>query len=283
MSSSDYDHFAQLLKRRSGIDLGPDKGYLLQCRLRSVAGTSGHADVEALLKAIRVQPVDRVVEAAVEAMTTNETFFFRDTTPFELLKGLLPELVKARAGQPIRFWCAACSTGQEPYSLAMLIDEEAARIPGLRADILGTDLALRCLEKARAGIYSQFEAQRGLTVQRMVRHFDSSPAGWTVKPQLRSQVRWRSLNLLEDFRFLGTFDVVFCRNVLIYFDRPTKGQILDRIAERMANEGRLFLGAAETVLGLTQSFRSAAGAPALYEKSPSLSGIARPLEARRAV
>jgi chemotaxis protein methyltransferase CheR len=174
--------------------------------------------------------------------------------------------MKARAGQPIRIWSAACSTGQEPYSVAMLIEEEAARLPGLRADILGTDLSLGCLAKARAGLYSQFEAQRGLAVQRLVRCFDQLPDGWAVKPQLRAKVRWRQLNLLEEFRFLGTFDVVFCRNVLIYFDRATKAGILERIAERMSDEGRLLLGASESVLGLTQALQSAPGAPTLYMK-----------------
>jgi chemotaxis protein methyltransferase CheR len=267
MNQQDYDHFAQVLKSRSGIELGPEKGYLLESRLRAVAGTSGHADVAALLRAVRLAPSEPVVAAAVDAMTTNETFFFRDATPFEQLKGLLPSLVKARGGQPVRIWCAACSTGQEPYSIAMMVEEEAPKIPGLKVDILATDLSERCLQKARAGLYSQFESQRGLTVQRLVRHFEAAPDGFRVKPALRGAIRWRSLNLLADFRFIGQFDVVFCRNVLIYFDRPTKAQILERIAERLADGGRMLLGASETVLGITTAFESAPGAHGLYSKS----------------
>ncbi|MFO1014588.1 MAG: protein-glutamate O-methyltransferase CheR [Caulobacteraceae bacterium] len=267
MNPLDYNHFTDLLKRRSGIELGADKAYLLESRLKSVAGTSGHTSVQELLRAIRTAPVEKVVEAAVEAMTTNETFFFRDNTPFDQLKALLPDLVKARAGMPVRIWCAACSTGQEPYSIAMLIDEEAARIPGLRAEILATDLSERCLEKARTGLYSQFEAQRGLTIQRLVKHFDQGPEGFRVKPALRAAVRWRQMNLLSDFRAIGTFDVIFCRNVLIYFDRPTKGAILQKMSERMTNDSRLFLGAAETVLGITQAFAPIAGAHGIYAKA----------------
>lgn len=267
MNPQDYDHFTALLKQRSGIELGAEKAYLLESRLRAVAGTAGHASVDDLLRAIRVMPVEKVLEAAIEAMTTNETFFFRDNTPFDQLKGLLPDLVKARGGLPLRIWCAACSTGQEPYSIAMMMEEEAARIPGLRAEILATDLSERCLTKARAGLYSQFEAQRGLTIQRLVRHFEQGPDGFRIKPALRAAVRWRSLNLLTDFRHLGVFDVVFCRNVLIYFDRPTKGAILTKIADRMTGDSRLFLGAAETVLGISQAFQSVPGAHGLYAKT----------------
>ena len=267
MNPADFEHFAALLKQRSGIGLAADKGYLLESRLKAVAGTSGHGDVASLLRAIRTSPDERVVEAAVDAMTTNETFFFRDTTPFEHLKALLPDLVKERRGEPVRIWCAACSTGQEPYSIAMLMEEEAAKIPGLRFDILGTDLSERCLHKARAGLYSQFEAQRGLTVQRLIKHFDQGSEGWKVKPHLQRQVRWRRQNLLEDFRALGTFDVIFCRNVLIYFDRPTKSAILSRLAERLTPNGKLLLGAAETILGLTTAFQTVPGSPGLCART----------------
>ena len=267
MNPVDFEHFATLLKQRSGIELAADKGYLLESRLRAVAGTSGFADVAGLLKAIRTTPDERVVEAAIDAMTTNETFFFRDTTPFEHLKSLLPDLVRERRGEPVRIWCAACSTGQEPYSIAMLMEEEAAKLPGLKVDILGTDLSERCLQKARVGLYSQFEAQRGLTVQRLMKHFDQGPEGWKVKPHLQRQVRWRKQNLLGDFRALGTFDVIFCRNVLIYFDRPTKSAILSRLAERLSPNGKLLLGAAETIIGLTTAFQTVPGAPGLCARA----------------
>lgn len=267
MNQQDYDHFSELVKRRSGINLGRDKAYLLESRLRSLAGTAGHADVPGLLRAIRTAPVEAVVASAVEAMTTNETFFFRDNTPFDKLRELLPGLVRARGGQPIRIWCAACSTGQEPYSIAMLIEEEASRIPGLKADILGTDLSEACLTRARTGVYSQFEVQRGLTTQRLIRHLEEVEGGFRVAQRHQKVVRWRALNLLTDFRGIGEFDLVFCRNVLIYFDVPTKSQILARVAERLADHGRLILGAAETVMGVSKEFVGEPGAYGFYVKA----------------
>ena len=268
MSPQDYEHFCELLKARSGIDLGPDKAYLLESRLGSVAGTAGHASVAALLRALRTAPEEKVVEAAVDAMTTNETFFFRDNTPFDALrKHVLPELAKSRAGQPVRIWSAACSTGQEPYSLAMVLREEAPRYPGLKVDILGSDLSERVLQKARSGVYSQFEIQRGLPIQLLMRYFEETTGGFRAKPELREMVRWRRQNLLSSLKLMGQFDVVFLRNVLIYFDRATKARVLEEVASVTAPGGYLVLGAAETVLGLTTTYQSVPGFGGLYQKS----------------
>ena len=268
MNQADYDHFCALLKTRSGIDLGPDKAYLLQSRLAVVAQSGGFADVPALLAGLRRAPSGVLVEAVVDAMTTNETFFFRDSTPFDQFRqAVLPKLYEARNGMPLRIWCGACSTGQEPYSLAMILEEEKAKYPRLRADIVGTDLSDRCLAKAKTGIYSQFEVQRGLPVQMLVKYFDKLDATFQVKPFLRQQVSWRKLNLLDSFRAMGRFDVVFLRNVLIYFDRPTKTQVLEAVTSVMADDGALFLGAAETVLGITDRLRASATHRGLYNKS----------------
>jgi chemotaxis protein methyltransferase CheR len=199
-------------------------------------------------------------------MTTNETFFFRDKLPFEHFRDtIMPALVAARAREKrIRIWCTAASTGQEPYSLAMLLKGMSAAISGYRIDILATDLSSEVLEKAKAAIYSQFEVQRGLPVQLLVKYFDQIGESWQIAPELRSMVQFRPLNLLNDFSVLGTFDIVFCRNVLIYFGQDSKTAVLDRIARQMPDDGYLVLGAAETVIGLTEAFRPLADKRGLY-------------------
>jgi chemotaxis protein methyltransferase CheR len=202
----------------------------------------------------------------VEAMTTNESFFFRDKTPFEHFQQvMLPHLLQARArDRRIKIWCAAASTGQEPYSLAITIRELAAKLAGWRLDITATDLSTEVLEKAKAGVYTQFEVQRGLPINTLLKYFEQSGETWRIDPSLRGMITWRQLNLLDDFRHLGTFDIVFCRNVLIYFDNPTKASVLEKIAKMLTPDGFLVLGAAETVVGLTSSFKPMADKRGLY-------------------
>ena len=205
----------------------------------------------------------------VEAMTTNETFFFRDKTPFDHFRdAIMPELLRARAGRrSIRIWCAAGSTGQEPYSLAMCLNEMCAALAGCRIEILATDLSQDVLEKSKAGIYSQFEVQRGLPIQLLVKYFTQSGETWQVRPELRAMVQHRQLNLLHDFSQLGIFDVIFCRNVLIYFDQDTKVSVFRRLAKATESDGFLVLGAAETVVGLSEAFRSHSERRGLYRPS----------------
>jgi len=202
----------------------------------------------------------------VEAMTTNETFFFRDKIPFEHFReAILPALLVARAREKrMRIWCAAASTGQEPYSLAMILREFAAALSGWRVDLLATDLAGEVLEKGKAGIYSQFEVQRGLPIQQLVQNFTQVGEQWQISPALRGMVQFRTLNLLNDFSALGAFDLVFCRNVLIYFDQESKTAVLNRLARQIPVDGYLVLGAAETVVGLTEAFRPVPDRRGLY-------------------
>ena len=190
-------------------------------------------------------------------MTTNETFFFRDKLPFDHLKeAVLPALVQARAARrSLRIWCAAASTGQEPYSIAMCLKEAGSMLSGWRTEIVATDLSLGVLEKARAGVFSQFEVQRGLPIQMLVKYFKQTGEFWQINADMRAMVQHRQLNLLQDFSSLGTFDVIFCRNVLIYFDQQAKIDVLNRMARAMASDGYLVLGAAETVVGLVDSFK----------------------------
>ncbi len=193
----------------------------------------------------------------VESMTTNETFFFRDKIPFDHLKEtVLPALAQARAARrSLRIWCAASSTGQEPYSIAMCLKEAGAMLSGWRTEIVATDLSLGVLEKAKAGVFSQFEVQRGLPIQMLVKHFTQNGELWQLNADIRSMVQYRQLNLLQDFAHLGMFDIIFCRNVLIYFDQPTKANIFDRMARMLEPDGVLALGAAESVVGITNAFK----------------------------
>ena len=190
-------------------------------------------------------------------MTTNETFFFRDKVPFDHFRNsIMPEILQARAGRrSIRIWCAAGSTGQEPYSLAMCLKEMGAALAGWRIEILATDLSQEVIEKSKAGLYSQFEVQRGLPIQMLVKYFKQVGEFWQINADIRAMVQHRQLNLLHDFSQLGIFDVIFCRNVLIYFDQDTKIDIFRRLAKVTEPDGFLALGAAETVVGLTDVFK----------------------------
>jgi chemotaxis protein methyltransferase CheR len=198
-----------------------------------------------------------LIADVVEAMTTNETFFFRDKVPFDHLKAtILPELLQARAARrSLRIWCAASSTGQEPYSIAMCLKELGAALTGWRVEIIATDLSQGVLEKSRAGLFSQFEVQRGLPIQLLVKHFAQIGELWQLNADIRAMVQFRQLNLLQDFSHLGVFDIIFCRNVLIYFDQDTKTKVFSRLARLIEPDGFLMLGAAETVVGLTETFK----------------------------
>ncbi|MGD9536964.1 MAG: protein-glutamate O-methyltransferase CheR [Alphaproteobacteria bacterium] len=256
MKPEDFNLLSGLLRERSGLVLTPDKGYLLESRLVPLARKHGMAGLDDLVSAIRSKLNEPLLRDITEAMTTNESFFFRDTKPFDnFRKIVLPALLQAREAQKrIRIWCAACSNGQEPYSLAMILREEAARLNGWRVEIVGTDISREVLQKALSGIYSQFEVQRGLPIQLLVKYFAKVGEMWQVDPSLRAMVQFKELNLLRPFGELGVFDVVFCRNVLIYFDQAAKADVLQRIAQMMPQDGFLFLGGAETVIGVTDKF-----------------------------
>ncbi len=256
---SAFGTIAAMLKARSGLTLGPDKLYLLETRLAPILRREGLADLAAL--AARMKPASALERDVVDAMTTNESLFFRDGKPFDALRQtVLARLHAARpAGAALRIWSAAASTGQEAYSIAMVAADMAAALQGRRVEVLGTDLAREPLDRARQGAYSQFEIQRGLPMQMLVKHFTKEDAGWRVKPSLRDAVVFREWNLLSDLRPLGMFDIVFCRNVLIYFDPPTKRRVLEAIARQMPADGVLFLGGAETAVGLTEMFKPELG------------------------
>ena len=266
MTPLDYDFLRRLVKERSGLVLSADKQYLVESRLLSVARKSGLGGLSELVQQLKGANAQALVVEVVEAMMTNESFFFRDKLPFEHFRDtIIPTLVAARAGQRrIRIWCAAASTGQEPYSLAMCLKEMAPLVTGWRIDILATDISNEVLDKAKAGVYSQFEVQRGLPIQMLIKHFTQIGETWQIAPEIRAMVQFRPFNLLNDFASLGSFDAVFCRNVLIYFDQQTKVSVLDRMARTVERDGYLVLGAAETVVGLTDSFKPLADRRGLY-------------------
>jgi chemotaxis protein methyltransferase CheR len=265
MTPTDFDYLRKLLKERSGLMLSAEKQYLAESRLLPVARRHGLGTLGELIARLRAQPSMLATEV-VEAMTTNETFFFRDRIPFDHVRDtVLPALIAARARERrIRIWCTAASTGQEPYSLAMTLAAMADRLTGFRVDILATDIAGDVLERANAGVYSQFEVQRGLPIQLLLKHFSQVGEMWQIAPALCAMVQFRPLNLLNDFTPLGTFDLVFCRNVLIYFDQETKTGVLNRLVRQMPADGYLVLGAAETVIGLTDAFKPVPDKRGLY-------------------
>jgi chemotaxis protein methyltransferase CheR len=257
MTPESFAFIAGLVRRECGLVLTADKTYLIESRLTPVARRWKLATTEEFIQALGKTSTRDMVRDAVEAMVTHESFFFRDKKPFDQFRDMvLPRLVQARATQKhIRIWCAAASSGQEPYTLAMQLKEAEARLKGWKVEILATDISTDVLARAKAGIYTQFEVQRGLPVQLLVKYFKKIEDKWEIAPAIKSMVEYRPFNLLDDPRALGRFDVVFCRNVLIYFDQETKGQILDRISRQMASDGVLYLGGAETVLGLTTRFQ----------------------------
>ena len=275
MTPDDFDYLRKMLRERSGLVLAAEKQYLAESRLLPVARKFGIASLGDLMQRVRAAPLAPLAAATVEAMTTNETFFFRDKLPFDHFRDtILPVLTTARGrDKRIRIWCAAASTGQEPYSLGIIIKEMMAKdaaLSAVRFDILATDLSGEVLERARAGVYSQFEVQRGLPIQLLLKYFSQVGETWQIAPELRAMVQFRTLNLLNDFSPLGRFDVVFCRNVLIYFDQPTKISVLKRLARQMPEDGYLALGAAETVVGLTDVFKPLSDKRGLYVPNPAV-------------
>jgi len=256
VTPADYDYLRKLVKERSGLVLSADKQYLIESRLLPVARKIGAAGLAELVVRLKSPGAEPLVVDVVEAMTTNESFFYRDKIPFDHFRdSILPEMIKARASQRrIRIWCAAASTGQEPYSLAMILREMKEKLAGWRIAILATDLSAEVLEKARAGIYSQFEVQRGLPIQMLVKYFTQTGDTWQIAPEIRAMVQYRPVNLLADFASLGGFDVVFCRNVLIYFDAGSRRRVIDNLYERLTPGGYLLLGHSESLLNLSTAF-----------------------------
>jgi chemotaxis protein methyltransferase CheR len=245
------------VRQRSAIELDAAKAYLIEARLNPVARRNGCASTGDLIQQLQTKGCPQVQQQVVEAMTTNETSFFRDSHPFEALRTtIMPELVRTRTEQrTLNIWSAACSTGQEAYSIAMLLHEHFPQVVGWKTQILGTDLSDDVLEKARAARFSQIEMNRGLPAALLAKYFRREGMQWELVPQVRGLASFRKLNLIEPWASLPTMDVVFLRNVLIYFAPDVKRKILEKVRKVMAPHGILFLGAAETTMGLDDGFQ----------------------------
>ena len=267
MKPEDFELFSTIVKQRSGLVLTPEKAYLLESRLFPVVRKHNMKTLEDMAQALRIKRDETMMFDITEAMTTNESFFFRDQKPFTLFQQkLLPRLLTSRAAKKhIRIWSAAASSGQEAYSLAMICAEESAKLQGWKVEIIGTDLSREMVTRAKTGIYSQFEVQRGLPVTHLVKYFQQIAGDkWQIKDSIRQMVQFREGNLLTDFGLTGVFDIVFCRNVLIYFDLPTKTRGLGAISGITAPDGYLIMGGAETVLGVSDKFKVVTGEHGLY-------------------
>lgn len=259
VSPSEFNAFRQFLESKSGIVLGDNKQYLVTSRLKKLLDEHGIKSLTELMSRLQAHSRSALQDQVVDAMTTNETLWFRDTYPFEVMKNkVLPELLEKQPNQRLRVWSAACSSGQEPYSLSMTMDEyERARLGQVKAgmQIVATDLSPTMLQACKVGDYDSLAIARGLSQERLQRYFDKTPAGrWMVKPEIKSRVEFRALNLLDSYAGLGKFDVVFCRNVLIYFSAEAKIDILTRMHATLKPGGYIFLGASEALNGLPELY-----------------------------
>jgi chemotaxis protein methyltransferase CheR len=268
ISPADFMVIANIVRARSGIVLGLDKTYLVECRLEHIVRNHHYAGLAELAGRLRTRPNDTLAHEIVDAMTTNETLFFRDAKPFAHLRQHLPTLhATYPPTQSLRIWSAAASSGQECYSIAITVLESGL---GTRpVQILGTDISTEQIARAKLGLYSEFEVQRGLSTPHLIKYFRKESGGWRISDPVRKMVEFRAWNLMEDLAPLGTFDLVFCRNVLFYFDLQTKRRVLAEIWKRMAPGGLLYLGGAETTFGVTDRFVPCAGASYVYSAVPS--------------
>lgn len=273
MNIADFEIYRDLLRQNSGLVLTQDKSYLIDSRLNPVAKKWGYPDLGAMTQVLRAVPPKDLVTDIVEAMTTNETSFYRDAKPFEIFKSVVLPHYKNKnpANKSLRIWCAAASSGQEPYSIAMTLKEEEASMPGWSYNIKATDISHEILEQAREGVYTQFEVQRGLPVTHLVKYFQQAEDNqkWMLNDDIKSMIKFEYFNLLDNMAGLGEFDIIFCRNVLIYFDPETKKEVMERMHKQLAPDGFFFLGGAETVLGITDKFQAVPNNRGLYAKTDS--------------
>jgi len=271
MNITDFDIYKDLLKDKSGLVITPDKLYLIESRLNPVTKKWGYENLTAMTNVLRAVPPKDLVNDIIEAMTTNETSFYRDIKPFDIFKETVLPYYKNKAGanKNLKIWCAASSSGQEPYSLAMLLKEESAKLPGWNFSITATDISHEILDQAKEGTYTQFEVQRGLPITLLMKYFTQNGDKWTINDDIKRMIDFKYFNLLDPMSSIGKFDIIFCRNVLIYFDQPTKKDVMERMNRQMSDDGFFFLGGAETVLGITESYKAVPNCRGLYAKAQS--------------
>ncbi len=274
LSRDDLHYIRTLVRRRSAIELDQDKTYLIETRLDPLAQRMGLASLQNLVTALRAHPDTDLRDQVVEALATHETSFFRDAHPFEALKTvILPTLIAKRSrGQSLTVWCAACSSGQEPFSVAMLIREHFPELIGDRLRIIATDFSDAILERARKGFYSWIDVNRGLPAALLAKYFTKQDAGWRIKPEIRGMVEFRQGNLANPWPLLPPLDLVFLRNVLIYFSVDTKKKVLSGIRTVLKPDGYLFLGSSETTMNVDTAFETVSiGKTLCYQLRPKTS------------
>lgn len=276
ISTASFTFVCELVRAESAIVLNAGKEYLVESRLIPLAKAAGHRDVDSYVSDLQARRNPIALRAVVEALTTNETSWFRDADPFTTLRTtVFPALAQRRPTRQLRVWSAACSSGQEAYSISM-VAAETPQLTGWRLEVIGTDLSEEMVRRASTGEYSQLEVNRGLPATSLVRHFERAGTGWRIHPSLREGVSFRTANLTRPFPAMGRFDVVFLRNVLIYFDVETKRDILRRVREVMAPDGYLFLGAAEMTMGVDDTWdRIPAGRSSVYQSRAGAPALAR--------
>lgn len=274
MTPAEISVLVDLARRRSGVVLDVDKPYIIESRLAPTARRQGFASLSELVSQLQGRPDEALVWAVVEALASTETQFFRDRTPFQMIaQEVLPALAR-RGRERVTAWSAGCATGQEPYSLAMLAEEERGKHGPMTVDIFASDLSERCLEKASAGVYTQFEVQRGLPSRLLVKHFEKVDDHWVLSSRIRQAVRLQRQNLLTQIKGTGPYDLVLCRNVVSAFDPSTARTVLEQIAETLAPDGFLLMGAYETSAHHTPAFRPVPGLRGLYMRDPKFRAAA---------
>ena len=270
MTSEDMELLAALARARAGLKVDIDKTYLVESRLGPLARREGFDSIEALIAALRARREERLIWAVVEALTFNDTSFFRDRDLFAHLRDeVLPALSKARRDQPIRIWSAACSTGQEVYSLAMASGDSRNVEPGANFEFFGSDLSERCLEKAQSGLYTQFEIQRGLPIVQLVKHFANHDDTWEISPRIRQSVRWKRINLLSDLSSLGKFDIILLRHVLDGMEPTLHSRLIENLAARLADDGLLVLSPDDQLTGVAATLFQASDQPGVFVRGPT--------------
>jgi chemotaxis protein methyltransferase CheR len=276
MHDNDFIYLADMLRGRSGLLLTQQKSHLVESRLAPVMRRFGFKNIAALLSELR-HGHEALASAVTEAMTINDSAFFRDRKTFEEFRDIvLPALLIQRAAKKrLRIWCAACAAGQEPYSIAMILSDCKLAARGWTIDLIATDISSEIVARAVEGLYSQFEVQRGLPIRRLVSNFTQEGSNWRIAEHLRRMVTYRIFNLLDSYDWLQEVDVVFCRNVLMYFDQKTRGSVLERIGDILAPDGSLLVGPAESIAGLTTGFVQTEHAPGLYCRSKALTPLLR--------
>ena len=269
MTSEDMELLAALARARAGLKVDVDKTYLVESRLAPLARREGFDSIEAVVAALRAKREERLIWAVVEALTFNDTSFFRDRDVFAHLRdAVMPALSKARRDQPIRIWSAACSTGQEVYSLAMASGDSRDVEPGAKFEFFGSDLSERCLEKAQSGLYTQFEIQRGLPITQLVKHFANQDDTWEISPRIRQLVRWKRINLLSDLSSLGKFDVILLRHVLDGMEPTLHGRLIENLAARLADDGVLVLSPDDHLSGVAATLFQASDQAGVFVRGP---------------